>query len=165
MKSVGNLTDFVRHHMIEPFDVAQRIEALIAHFNDLNRAHEAVLKAKRQVELLAPLIADCDRHGEETQGLETLRTCRDALRPWFAGLKLELLDHRLQLQADEHARLDAQRTRRLEQRDREQLDVDRLKLAVSEQGGDRLEQLDVEIREQERERDRRQQRASRRATR
>ena len=52
MKSVGNLTDFVRHHMLEPFDVAPRIAGLIAHFDDLNRAHEAVLKAKQQVELL-----------------------------------------------------------------------------------------------------------------
>ena len=66
MKSVGNLTDFVRSHMLEPFEVAPRIEALIGHFDDLNRAHEAVLKAKRQVELLTPLVADCERHAEIT---------------------------------------------------------------------------------------------------
>ena len=36
MKSVGNLTDFVRSHMLEPFDVAPRIAALIGHFDDLN---------------------------------------------------------------------------------------------------------------------------------
>jgi len=48
LKSVGNLTDFVRNHMLEPFDVAPRITALIGHFDDLNRAHEAVLKAKRR---------------------------------------------------------------------------------------------------------------------
>jgi uncharacterized protein YPO0396 len=62
MKSVGNLTDFVRGHMLEPFDVLPRIQALIAHFDDLNRAHEAVVKAKRQVALLTPLVEDCDRH-------------------------------------------------------------------------------------------------------
>jgi uncharacterized protein YPO0396 len=38
MKSVGNLTDFVRSHMLEPFDVGSRIEALIRHFDDLDRA-------------------------------------------------------------------------------------------------------------------------------
>jgi uncharacterized protein YPO0396 len=37
--------------------------ALIGHFEDLNRAHEAVLKAKRQVEMLEPLVADCERTG------------------------------------------------------------------------------------------------------
>jgi uncharacterized protein YPO0396 len=163
MKSVGNLTDFVRHHMLEPFDVAQRIDALIVHFNDLNRAHEAVLKAKRQVELLTPLVADCDRHQKDTAGLEDLRTCRDALKPWFAGQKLALLDRRLQLVSEEQARLGAQRARKLEQRDRQRLEVDQLRRAVAEQGGDRLEQLDLEIREQERERDRRRQRATRHA--
>jgi uncharacterized protein YPO0396 len=42
MKSVGNLTDFVRAHMLQSFDVAPRVDALIAHCNDLSRAHEAV---------------------------------------------------------------------------------------------------------------------------
>ena len=37
MKSVGNLTEFVREHMLEPFPVQVRIDALIAHFDDLNR--------------------------------------------------------------------------------------------------------------------------------
>jgi uncharacterized protein YPO0396 len=49
LKSVGNLTDFVRSHMLEPFDVAPRITALIKHFEDLTRAHEAVLKARRSL--------------------------------------------------------------------------------------------------------------------
>jgi uncharacterized protein YPO0396 len=50
--------------MLEPFDVAPRVAALIAHFDDLHRAHEAVLKAKHQMALLTPLAADCERHAE-----------------------------------------------------------------------------------------------------
>lgn len=161
MKSVGNLTDFVRSHMLEPFDVAPRIQALIGHFDDLDRAHEAVLKAKRQVELLTPLVADCGRHRELAVELEGLRDCRDALKPYFAELKLGLIDRRLQLLADDHARLSGQKQRRTEQRDGERVEVDKLRRAVAEQGGDRLEQLAVEIREQERECARRQQRAGR----
>jgi uncharacterized protein YPO0396 len=73
MKSVGNLTDFVRSHMLEPFDVAPRITALIGHFDDLSRAHAAVLRAKRQVELLLPLVADSwAAYGELTQKIEEL---------------------------------------------------------------------------------------------
>ena len=83
MKSVGNLTDFVRSHMLEPFDVAPRITALIAHFDDLNRAHEAVLKAKRQVELLLPLVADTQRHGELMGQVDDLRACREGAAPLF----------------------------------------------------------------------------------
>lgn len=91
MKSVGNLTDFVRSHMLEPFDVAQRIKHLIEHFEDLNRAHESILKARRQVEHLTPLVEECDRHALLVQETENMRACRDALAGWFAHLKQALL--------------------------------------------------------------------------
>src|SRR5260370_3614700 len=62
MKSVGNLTDFVRQHMLEAFPVDSRIDALMAHFENLNHAHEAVLKAKEQIGRLQPLVDDRDPH-------------------------------------------------------------------------------------------------------
>ncbi len=161
MKSVGNLTDFVRSHMLEPFDVAPRVDALIAHFDDLNRAHEAVLKAKRQVELLTPLVDDCDRHSEQEVVLDGWRTCREALKPYFAGLKLGLIEHRLDLLNDDHARATSRKARHEEARDQARRRVDDLRRAVAEQGGDRIAQLDVEIRELERESVRRSERAQR----
>ncbi|MEB0077751.1 ATP-binding protein [Pseudomonas sp. CCI3.2] len=161
MKSVGNLTDFVRSHMLEPFDAAQRISALIAHFDDLSRAHAAVLKAKRQVELLVPLVADCDRHRGQVAELESLRECREALKPWFSELKLGLLDRRLQRLAEEQARLVSKKEHFIEQRDSQRKDVESLKQAVADHGGARLEQLAAEIREQQQELGRRQQRAQR----
>lgn len=161
MKSVGNLTDFVRSHMLEPFDVAPRIGALITHFDDLSRAHEAVLKAKRQVELLTPLVADCDRHVEQGQVLDGWRACREALKPYFAGLKLGLIERRLQLLDEEHARANARKARHEEARDQARQRVDNLRRAVAEQGGDRIERLDAEIRELERESARRRERAER----
>ncbi|HEX5054930.1 MAG TPA: ATP-binding protein [Gammaproteobacteria bacterium] len=161
MKSVGNLTDFVRNHMLEPSDVAPRIQALIGHFDDLTRAHDAVLKAKRQLELLTPLVSDCDRHERLSAELENLRHCRDGLKPFFAELKLGLLERRLELLNADHVRLLAQKERRSEERDQLRGEEEGLKRAISEQGGDRLEQLATEIREQERERQRRRERAGR----
>jgi uncharacterized protein YPO0396 len=161
MKSVGNLTDFVRSHMLEPFDTASRIQALIAHFDDLNRAHEAVLKAKRQVELLTPLTADCRRHGELNKDIAELRTAREALRSYFSGLKLALLDKRLALLQEDWERQNAQVERLQEQRGEENRRIGELKQAVAENGGDRLERLKAEIQIMEKERDRRKQRADR----
>lgn len=149
MKSVGNLTDFVRQHMLEPFDVASRTSALIAHFDDLNRAHEAVLKAKRQVELLTPLVTDSERQLHLASEIEQLRRARDALRVYFAGLKLDLLAEqilRLQeawLQHDQHIQ------QAETQRDNERRTYDELKLAIANNGGDRLTQLAGEIKEHE----------------
>ena len=45
MKSVGNLTEFVRQHMLEGADVGGRIDTLLRHFDDLTQAHEAVREA------------------------------------------------------------------------------------------------------------------------
>ena len=80
MKSVGNLTDFVRAHMLESFNVQPRIDGLLYHFDDLSRAHEAVLKARAQVEALTPLVADCDRHEESAQQRQRWESYRDTLK-------------------------------------------------------------------------------------
>jgi uncharacterized protein YPO0396 len=161
MKSVGNLTDFVRGHMLEPSDASVRVDALIAHFDDLNRAHEAVLKAKRQAALLAPLVDDCDRHAELTVSSDALRACRDALRSYFAGLKLELLARRIALLDEEGRRQDAQAERLRERRDALRLERDALRRSIAEQGGDRIERLGEEIQRLEKERDQRQRKAQR----
>jgi len=161
MKSVGNLTDFVRSHMLEPFEVAPRITALIGHFDDLNRAHEAVLKAKRQVEILTPLISDCERHASLVSQVEELRACREALRPYFAGLKLGLLEKRIAGLADEWTRQDAQVKRIVERRDAQRDEENELKHSIAENGGDRLERLAGEIRNKDQEREQRERKAQR----
>ncbi len=161
MKSVGNLTDFVRSHMLEPFDVGSRIEALIRHFDDLDRAHQAVLKAKRQVDLLTPLVADGERHRALVAEVQGWREARDQLRPYFARLKGELLDRRLGLLAEEATRLDAQIERMDAQREAERVEVSRIERALRDKGGDRLEELAAEIRRLEQEKEQRQQKAQR----
>jgi len=161
LKSVGNLTDFVRSHMLEPFEVEARIAALIGHFEDLNRAHEAVLKAKRQVAMLEPLAADCDRHQDLAQTVDTLRACREALRPWFASLKLELLDKRLAALDEELTRHQAAIARLEEQHRGQQTQARELTRTIAENGGDRIERIGAEIRQKQDELERRRQKAAR----
>lgn len=161
MKSVGNLTDFVRRHMLEPFDVGSRIEALIRHFDDLNRAHQAVLKAKRQVDLLTPLVEDGQRHQALAAEIQGLREARDQLRPYFARLKGELLERRLALLVEEAARLDAQIERLDAAREAGRVEVGRLERALRDNGGDRLETLTAEIHRLEQEKVQRQRKADR----
>lgn len=161
MKSVGNLTDFVRSHMLEPFEVAPRIQALIGHFDDLNRAHQAVLKAQQQVALLTPLIADCGRHSTLVTDVDDLRRCRDSLRSHFANLKLGLIDKRLGLLHEEWEKIDAQVRRLDNTREDQGSQVDELKQAINDNGGDRLERLAADIRKKEQLRDTRKIKAGR----
>jgi uncharacterized protein YPO0396 len=58
MKSVGNLTDFVRNQMLGKTDVKSKIEDLVISFAKLTEAHNSVLKAKRQQDILNPLTDD-----------------------------------------------------------------------------------------------------------
>ncbi len=146
LKSVGNLTGFVRSHMLEPFAVGERIDALIGHFDDLNRAHEAVLKAKDQVSLLEPLIADCDRHDKLVTYTHRLRGCREALRPWFAGLKLELLQKRCLKLEEELGKHNVRIEKLVEERDQLRARERDLRRDIAENGGDRIEHIGEEIR-------------------
>ncbi len=161
MKSVGNLTDFVRSHMLEPFDVAPRLAALINHFDDLSRAHEAVLKAKAQVALLQPLVADGERHAELAALIERQRAAREALQACFAVHKTRLLDQRMQHLGEELARHD-NHVQRLATLLREQQAQEReLRRAMFDSGGDRIERLALEIARKEVEQQRRSERAAR----
>ncbi len=161
MKSVGNLTDFVRHHMLEPFDVAPRIQALLGHFDHLSNAHAAVLKAKHKVALLTPLVADCDKHAEALANSDGLRACREALKPHFAGLKLDLIAARLQSLAETFANENA-KVEKLELLRRAQHTDERaLRLAIAHSGGDRIVQMGEEISRKQTEIGRRQAHAAR----
>lgn len=161
LKSVGNLTDFVRSHMLEHPTMAQRIDALLQHFDDLNRAHTAVVAARQQISMLEPLVHNCDRHTELTRIEADLCACREALRPWFAALKGQLLKKRLDTLREDHL-VHVKAIERLEEKRCTQQAREReLQNAIAENGGDRIERLAAAIRSSKDELERRQQKYAR----
>ncbi len=91
MKSVGNLNEFVRNHMLEPVDAADKVREIIAHFDDLAKAHDAVKRAREQLEALQPLVATSDRYDEALSRRSELEHQRDAVRLFIAELRIRLL--------------------------------------------------------------------------
>jgi len=149
MKSIGNLTEFVRGHMLEPFDVQSRIDALISHFDDLDRAHKAVLTAKKQVSLLTPLVEHCHKHAVLDQEKSNLDDCRKALQVYFSKLKASLLSERMKKLDAERERLQQrvlQLTDKVDQGKQKERELER---AIGEQGGDRIAILAQKISEKE----------------
>ena len=156
MKSVGNLTDFVRNHMLEQSDVSGRIDELRRAFDNLNRAHDAVVKAKRQIDRLEPLISDGARYGKLVSESSELIGCRDALVFWFAERQAELTQAQV-------AKLSEERTTVLRTLERLQqtittlrLEENSLKAGIEDSGGSRLRVIDLEVQRLESERQRRQ---------
>jgi uncharacterized protein YPO0396 len=161
MKSVGNLTDFVRDHMLEPFDAAKATANIIAHFEDLTKAHEAVQRAQAQLAALTPLLKDCDAHDAVNAQIGELNAQREALKYYFADAKAELLDGLLEELSSERSGLTVQRHGLDEQlkglREREtQLRVER-----AGHGGNRLAEIERQIDEEEKTRASRMARAQR----
>lgn len=156
MKSVGNLTDFVRHHMLDEGDVESRIEELRRNFDNLNRAHEAVLKAKQQIEQLGPLIEDGGRYRELCAAIEELRSCREALVAYFAHNKGALLEVQISALETEIKKISHRLTALLEEIGQLRRKEGELKTSIDESGGRRLQMLEQEIGGMEKEREKKQ---------
>ena len=163
MKSVGNLTEFVRTHMLDPTDMAQRITNLIAHVDDLTRAHDAVLAAKAQVAALTPIVADLDAHAIASGAAQHARALRDVLKGHMDSRREALLAARVHdKQADlaveesrERGIADSLREARAEESE--------LAGAIREQGGGRLAQLEADLDLHSRSRDTKQRNAEQHA--
>src|ERR1700757_3832268 len=161
MKSVGNLTDFVRDHMLEPFDAAKATANIVAHFEDLTKAHEAVQRAQSQLAALTPLLKDCTAYDAVNEEIKALNAQREALKFYFADAKAELLDGLLISLSSERMGLTVQRDGLDEQlkglREREtQLRVER-----AGHGGNRLAEIERQIDAEEKTRAARMTRAQR----
>ena len=147
MKSVGNLNDFVRDHMLEPSDSTDRVRDIIGHFDDLTKAHDAVKRAREQLEALEPIVHAAAKYDAALAERESLERERSAVAVFIAELRSGLL-------ADEIATLnaeglglwteqDAAKATQLQlNNERESLIEERAKA-----GGDRIGELERLVRE------------------
>ncbi len=144
MKAVGNLTEFVRSHMLEAPPVQERITSICREFDNLNRAHEAVLKAKDQLALLKPMLADYASYQQIEQQFNDKTRCREALDAFFAQHKTELLRKRIEKREIElekqQQRLQTQNTALSESR----VAQGHLKQSIEDNGGRRLDEISLE---------------------
>jgi len=77
--------------MIEKSNVKEKIEELKRNYENLTRSHEAVLKAKKQVEELRPLDRDAGAFEAVSEEIKGLQGSLEALPAFFASQKAGLL--------------------------------------------------------------------------
>lgn len=142
MKSVGNLNDFVRDHMLEPSDASVRVSHIIGHFDDLTKAHDAVKRAREQLEALQPIADTAAKY-------DAALTERDGLELERAAVRLFIAELRSGLLSDEIVRLEAEGAALWKQQDdaeseQQKLNHERDSLIEerTKAGGDRIGELE-----------------------
>ena len=145
MKSVGNLNDFVRSHMLEPAEAYAQVAKIVDHFENLTKAHAAVHRATEQLAQLDPLIASANLYDAAAERHLQHVAERDALVVYMAELTLEVLATlataaETELVAGQAAQIDLEERRATLTTRREALQAERVSV-----GGDRLSKIDAEI--------------------
>lgn len=143
-KNLGDLNTFLRAFMLEEPPTFQAADTLVSEFGELNEAHQAVVTARKQVETLRPARTAYERLEaalEERASLDALRQAMDAYREVRLMGLLEarlaaLRTRREGLTASIHAREEALTGHRST--------LQQLEEEHRQQGGGRIEQLELE---------------------
>ena len=142
MKSVGNLNDFVRDHMLEPSDSTERVRDIIGHFDDLTKAHDAVKRAREQLDALQPIADSAAKYDAALGERDGLELQRSAVRLFIAELRSGLLTQEIsQLEAN-GAALWTQQDAAEADRGRLARERDALIEERTKAGGDRIGELE-----------------------
>jgi uncharacterized protein YPO0396 len=149
MKAVSSLTEFVREHMLEKTDVKARMDELKKRFDDLNKAHQAVVTAREQLEILKPLVENATQHGELDRKIKEIDRMMVLLSGWFAERKIGLLE--IEIKECEHILLQVQNQLEIIEKNLQQLKNRELQIRqdIHDNGGKRLEEIDKEIKQHE----------------
>ncbi len=146
MKSVGKLTDFMRNHMLEKLDVGEQIEGIKANYENLTKAHDAIQRAKKQLDQLTPLNDEIRIYQENHQLNQQIRRSIDFLPAFFANKKIDILESEIKSLAFERERHEFE----ISETDREltSLKSQEVETRVSisqDKAGQRINQIDQEI--------------------
>lgn len=148
MKSVSSLTEFVRNQMLETSNIQEQIEELKRRFDDLHQAHAAVVEARKQRDMLKPLESLEQDFKEVIARLEeTDVLISSAIPAYFAEKKYTLVQEDIADCQRRLLKLEAQITQAEQELDECRDKIGNLKYAIRENGGDRIEQIEGEIRQ------------------
>jgi uncharacterized protein YPO0396 len=149
MKSVSNLTSFVREQMLERTDIKAQIDDLKKRFDDLNKAHQAVLDARRQKDVLEPLVNLCKNFREYEEKIQGIENTLSAIPAFFSFKKIKLLAEEIEESERKLLQLNGKLSETegllADKRDT----ANHIKQDIRSNGGERLEKIDEEIAQKE----------------
>ena len=98
VKDIQSLNDFIRKHMLESRNWREKIQKLLTHFNDLSTAHQELVRARRQVELLKPVQELGQKYQQQADELLQLERGLDAAASYFPTQFVVLIEPEIEKQ-------------------------------------------------------------------
>ena len=145
LKAIGNLTQFIRSHMLEDFKIDEKIDEICINFAELNTTYNLVLKAKREIELLTPI----DKEFKEYQRLQShkdkLSRLKELVICYISHFEKELLEKKLdELNIDLTTKESTKKSLNETIKDMEQ-EIINIKMELQNSGANRLNEIEREI--------------------
>jgi uncharacterized protein YPO0396 len=147
LKSIGNLTEFIRTHMLENSNIDARVDELCLNFATLNHTHDLVLEAIAQIELLKPIKKEHLKYIKSSSAYELYISLRDSLACYFSFFEFNLLNKKIEeLNIEKIKNIS---NKELSQGKLERLsdDILNLKLELQKNGADRINRIEDEIKQ------------------
>ncbi|MBL0264107.1 MAG: AAA family ATPase, partial [Leptospiraceae bacterium] len=96
IKSIGNLKEFIREHMLEKHDMNQLVEDLDKNYKNLNDSYNAILQARKQMQELVPIEEDAIKYEEILQEIQNIQGSIFVLPAFFSKEKIALFRENLE---------------------------------------------------------------------
>lgn len=141
VKDIQSLNRFIRDHMLEAHDWREKVQRLLAHFNELSTAHRELVRARRQQELLEPIEKIGKRYRQRAQSLVTTEDQLTASDAFFKQATVRLYEPELERFRQRLAAATETKLRLKAELDELQIQRGRLQSEIDQAGGDRLREL------------------------
>ena len=99
MKKVNGITDFVRKNMLGDVDMGEmeeNIQHLLSRFHDLKSIHDAIVRDREKMELLAPIITASDAYDACRKKENELNLMAEGVPSYLANEEIQLLEKELE---------------------------------------------------------------------
>ena len=145
MKSVENLNSFIKEHMLDSKDLDVIVEEMIISFKELKRAHDLILDAKKQIEILQIVEKTYKNYSKSFNELSKNKEFLEKLEGVFAKFELnrkkELLTQKEILLKNENKKLEEANVKKEYLNEK----LIALKMQFNKSGGNRIVQIDEKL--------------------
>lgn len=145
VKDIQSLNKFIREHMLEVTPWGERLDNLQAHFAQLTQAHQALVRVRRQFELLEPIEAKAQVYIANGEALTHAESLLEASITYFRQRTIDIFEPAIAV--FEAGLLEIAGRRDRFDRDLEQArdEERRIRNEIENAGGDRLREIPLLI--------------------